>query len=45
MLAPLTKLMLSKVKSKYTKLKQEVFQEIEWTVDYNTSLAYLDYNK
>ena len=44
-LAPLTKLMSTKVKLRWNKTEQEVFKEIMRTVARNVLLAYPDFNK
>ena len=43
-LAPLTNITSSKVKFKWTKIKQEVFKVINWIVASNIFLAYPYFN-
>ena len=44
MLAPLTNIISSKVKIKWTKLKQDVFEEIEQIVACDNISTYPDFN-
>ena len=44
-LAPLTNIKFSKVKFKWTKIKQDAFDEIKHIVACNTLLAYLGFNE
>ena len=45
MLATSTNIMSSKVKFKWTKIKQDTFEEIKRIVAHNTLLEYPDFNE